>query len=333
MRMRLLTLFFLTAVLLTQPRAGGAPTSGSPRGAALALASPSDTTPSGWDHHTRTYTAAEIEALTPQPKSAPDMLRNIKVVWDRYLLPQDAFWSKATLLRFFAGDRLAWDPNLVLDPGQTPDRDLSMQDGSMVVFSKLTSTPAVAFRSHYVQPKETASWVYHYPRSVRTTGIIEFPFRGAIKWRDVRELFGDGAVGGPPQPPISDAGPPAHQGAARVYQVSLWEADVLPETNFIYCYMAPNQEPSREARIFIDEICFYVQRTAASVSNEHCPQWTNSTIVVCSSGNRPMDEDVVLYVEMKESAGRIPGYCYSLNLEPSLVGKCPPGGQRPDTSK
>jgi hypothetical protein len=27
---------------------------------------------------------------------------------------------------------------------------------------------------------------------------------------------------------------------------------------------------------------------------------------------------------MKESAGRIPAYCYAMKLEPSLVDKCPP---------
>src|SRR5215469_6434788 len=115
MRMRSVTLSCMTALLLIQSSAGGAP-----GGAALALESPADTTPSGWDHHTRTYTAAEIDALTPEPNSALDVLRNIKAAWDRYLLTQDAFWPKAALLRFFAGDRLAWDTKLVLDPGQTP---------------------------------------------------------------------------------------------------------------------------------------------------------------------------------------------------------------------
>lgn len=327
MHIRLLTLLFLTGVLLTEPSAGGAPTSGTPRGAALALASPSDTAPSGWDHHTRTYTAAEIEALTPQPKSALDVLKNIKVVWNRYLLAQDAFWPKAALLRFFAADSLAWDPTLVLGPGATPDSDLSMQDGWMVVVSRLTSTPARAFRRRYVPPEETAPWVYHYPRSAETTGIIDFPFHGAVKWRDVRELFGDGAVGGPPPPPIADIGSRAYERAARSYKVSLWEADVLADTSYIYCYLAPNQEPSREAQIFIDKICFHVKRMPASASHSHCPKPTNSTIVVCSS--EPKDEDVVLYVEVKESAGRIPGYCYPLNLEPSLADKCPPRGKDP----
>jgi len=260
--------------------------------------------PSGWDHHTRTYTTAEIEALTPQPKSPLDLLRNIKVAWDRYLLPQDVFWPKATLLRFFAGDSVSWDPEERLGSKHRTDRDLTREDGMMVISSKLTSTPVQVFRSHSTSEEETASWVYHYPRTLQKTGIIEVPFHGSIKWRDVRELFGDGAVGGPPLPPIADTG-------ARIFRVSLLKPTEEPHTDFIFCYRATNQEPSREAAIFIDEICFGVRRTV----------WVSKDR---ESRYRPMDEDEVLRVRMKESTGRIPNYCYALELEPSLVDKCPP---------
>jgi hypothetical protein len=62
-----------------------------------------------------TYSAKQIEAMFMRPANVTELLRNLKLVLDRKLLVQPAFFEDAVLLKLFNGTGIKW-----VEPG-TPD--------------------------------------------------------------------------------------------------------------------------------------------------------------------------------------------------------------------
>jgi hypothetical protein len=265
------------------------------------------------------YTSEEISALIKRPESVLDLLKNMKIAWDRKLLAQQEFWPTAALLRFLNADRLEWQP-LYLNgpPAFPPESELTHNSGYVTVHGQLLPTPISVHRSHYKNPAETAPWVYPYPAHTESVGILWFNVAGSgITWGVPRELFGPGYINkGPPPPPTDDTWPGQYDAATHVYQVSERRSQPQPgaSADFSVCYESPEGVPP----VFNstpggDEICFGLK-----AGSKPLLEWHNGYKV-----RDPEDDDVLIYVNTQQHFGHIPSPCYVLKLDPSLEAWCP----------
>lgn len=75
--------------------------------------------PAGAESQGRPPTEIDITAAIKLPTTPEQLLRNLKLVWDRGILVQPSFYTDANLLKFFNGTEVKW--NQESRPGNSPD--------------------------------------------------------------------------------------------------------------------------------------------------------------------------------------------------------------------
>jgi hypothetical protein len=60
-------------------------------------------------HPERAYSVSDLQAMLERPRDIQQFLQNLKVAWERDLLPQPSFYDEATLLKLFNGTKVTWN--------------------------------------------------------------------------------------------------------------------------------------------------------------------------------------------------------------------------------
>jgi hypothetical protein len=237
----------------------------------------------------------------------------LSVAWEKRLLVQNAFWSRAIIQRFFNANQIVHNPRLVQpDPHWSLERGLADQDAALAVYSSVLPDPVELLASRRQVPEETASWVYHYSEHTEYFGSVQFELSDAadVSWLEVRRAFGPGVVAEPPPMPIAGIGAGEHGINAGLQKIGNWEQGLT----LVACYQSPAPLPSKMADWEYDKACFFLKRNSIA----KMPQWLKRVWV------EPQDDDIVRYVRISEHRGHIPMFCYALNLDSALTDRCPP---------
>lgn len=82
------------------------------------------------------YTQSDLQAMFDRPGNTDDLLRNLKLAWERGLLLQPAFYEEAAQLKFFNGSEVTWkEPDHFY---KVPDTDYVFGNVDSKAVSKLT---------------------------------------------------------------------------------------------------------------------------------------------------------------------------------------------------
>jgi hypothetical protein len=138
------------------------------------------------------YTAKEISSLFARPTTVTELLRNLKLAWDRKLLVQPEFFDDSNLMRFFNGTAVVWNK-----PPPGMEADWTIRTGTLTVDSKEFPNVVVGLRqSHHVAKEQRAPALnLVIPAYTQDTGSIAMRVESVsgFTWGAVKQIFGPDA--------------------------------------------------------------------------------------------------------------------------------------------
>ena len=97
----------------------------------------------------RFYSGSEIAAMLTRPTTAAQLLKNLKLVWDKQLLMQPAFFEDSNLLKCFDGAEIHWKKVAAIDAS------VRTRNGKILVSNQIFHHLAVEIFQVQEQVEET----------------------------------------------------------------------------------------------------------------------------------------------------------------------------------
>ena len=130
------------------------------------------------------YSVTDLKAMAKQPNTVFELLQNLKLVWERDLLLQPAFFDESALEAFFGASRLTWGTTFSPDPGNGVNAVAVINS---TAFPGLTIS--VESRCSQSEQKFRDGWVGVRVDLIGFLRINEMPMK-TVTLRALREAFG-----------------------------------------------------------------------------------------------------------------------------------------------
>jgi hypothetical protein len=209
-------------------------------------------------------TSSTIDAQCQRPRNVPEFLENLKVVWDKKLLTQPAFFRNKSLMCFFGGVSTTWKRELGYGP-DTYRRSVTMTLDENIF-------PHAAIQALTVVGKEAA--VPGLPAHVHYMGVLSLDVEAAssLTLKEVQSAFG-----------------PNFHKRSTIY----FTGDGLPKSPsgkvFVF-YLYPGDDPEKYGVAELPQIQFLLKQGNVA------PHQVNS--------EDPQDSDVIKSIRVIERANR-----------------------------
>jgi hypothetical protein len=136
------------------------------------------------------YSSTQIAALFQRPSNVSELLRNLKLAWDKKLLVQPAFFDDANLLTFFNGTSITWKK-----PRPNTKLDIRNRTGTVTVNDRVFPNVMVSVWIHHELDPAIRQPGAYFPAHAHDAGSVQLRIGTLppLTWEVVKGVFGPDA--------------------------------------------------------------------------------------------------------------------------------------------